>query len=192
MGTTLDNVPNAVPYLAAQAQRLAWWREQLGPRRRRWRVGVVCSGNPRHGNDHNRSIGLEQLAVLGELDAEVHLLQSELREADLPWLQRLGWIDHRARLTDFAETAALVQCMDAVVSVDTAVAHLAGALGRPLFLLLPAIPDWRWLLDRADSPWYPSARLFRQQRPGQWEQPLRLLGQALRAHLEAEAGDERR
>lgn len=188
LGTTLQSVPARIPYLMAEPARVAAWRERLGPRKRP-RVGVACSGNARHGNDRNRSMALASLAWLEQLDVEVHLVQTELRAADESSLQRLGWIDHRAQLGDFAETAALMQCLDGVVSVDTSVAHLAGALGRPVYVLLPAVPDWRWLLERSDSPWYPSARLFRQPRLGEWEPALSALERVLREQLAAEDSD---
>lgn len=191
LGTTLQSVPAQIPYLAAEPARSAAWQERLGPRTRP-RIGVACSGSARHGNDRNRSLALEKLACLAEVDAEFHLVQDELRAADEPWLQRLGWIDHRAQLSDMAETAALVQCLDAVVSVDTSVAHLAGALGRSLYVLLPAVPDWRWLLERADSPWYPSARLIRQRRVGDWEPAIAELSGLLRERTRTEVrGDGR-
>ena len=178
LGTTLAAIPGRVPYLAPPAQRLQAWRERLGPVRRP-RIGLACSGNPGHGNDRNRSIPLSRFEILRALDAEWHLLQTDLREDDEPSLHALSIVDHRAQLTDFVETAALASCMDAVVSVDTAVAHVAGALGLPLLLLLPEVPDWRWMLDRSDSPWYPSARLFRRPESGDWSVSLRGVAEAL-------------
>jgi hypothetical protein len=155
------------------------------------RYGLACSGNAGHTNDAQRSIPLERLAPVlrslaaapcgsaGDIAIEWHLLQREVRPDDEPWLKVLEINDHREHLVDFAETAALAACMDAVVSVDTSVAHLAGALGIPLHVLLAYDPDWRWLLGRDDTPWYPTARLYRQGRPGDWEEPLRQLGRAL-------------
>lgn len=178
LGTTAASIPDQVPYLAPPAEQLQAWRERLGPASRR-RVGLVCSGNPAHGNDRNRSIPLSRFEPFRDLDVEWHLLQSDLRESDEPSLRALGITDHRPHLADFAETAALASCMDAVVSVDTAVAHLAGALGRPLFLLLPDVADWRWMLQRIDSPWYPSARLFRRPASGDWSAPLGSVAEAL-------------
>jgi tetratricopeptide (TPR) repeat protein len=182
------DIPAAVPYLAAPATRRRAWRERLaataattGAGRRRLRIGLVCSGNPAHGNDRHRSIELRRLQPLAGLGAELHLLQKELRADDEAWLARLGVVDHRAELTDLAETAALASCMDVVVSVDTSVAHLAGAIGRPLCLLLPANPDWRWMLGRDDSPWYPTARLFRQERLGEWDEVVERVAGHLRA-----------
>src|SRR6202000_1371406 len=123
----------------------------------------VWSGNPRHKNDHNRSISLQALLPVLELDASFVSLQKDPRPADQAVLQeRNDIVDLTAHLTDFVETAALIDCLDLVITVDTSVAHLSGALGRPTWILLPDTPDWRWLLDRDDSPWYPSVRLFRQ------------------------------
>jgi len=176
--TALSTIPADVPYLAAPPDRVSWWQAHLGPARRP-RVGLAYSGNPNHGNDRNRSIPVDRLEPLAGAGVEIHLLQNLVRDEDSAWLQRLGIVDHRAELRDFAETAALAACMDAIVSVDTAAAHLAGALNLPLLLLLPAVPDWRWMLGRDDSPWYPSARLIRQRTAGDWVEPLRHAADAL-------------
>ncbi len=138
------------------------WEDRLGLHDR-LRVGLVWSGNPKHNNDHNRSIPLRMLARILDVDATFVSLQKEPRPDDKAvLLERTEIVDLTAHLTDFAETAALVSCLDLVITVDTSVAHLAGALGRPTWILLPYTPDYRWLLDRDDSPWYPTARLFRQ------------------------------
>jgi ADP-heptose:LPS heptosyltransferase len=100
-------------------------------------------------------------------------------------------VDLSGELSDFAETAAAIQNLDLVISVDTAVAHLAGAMGRPVWTLLKLAPDWRWLLGREDSPWYPTMRLFRQERPGDWRAPVARLGEALRGFADARAGAAR-
>ena len=191
----LEDIPGALPYLWSAPARERAWRERLQSAQRLssvaeaappFRIGLIFSGNPAHANDRHRSIALQRFEALAATGAQLHLLQKDLRPDDLPWLARLGVIDHRAELTDFVETAALVCCMDLIVSVDTSVAHLAGALGRPLCLLLPANPDWRWMLGRADTPWYPSARLFRQEVLGDWEKPLgevvRFVQERLREH----------
>jgi ADP-heptose:LPS heptosyltransferase/Flp pilus assembly protein TadD len=183
--TRAESIPWTGPYLHAPADRVAHWAARLAtpaeaaaPRRR---LGLVFSGNKDHANDAERSIPLERLApILGSTAGRAcqwHLLQPDVRVEDEPWLQRLGVIDHRAALGDFAETAALAANLDGVVSVDTSVAHLAGALGLPLYLLLAFNPDWRWMLERGDSPWYPSAQLLRQAVRGDWSDPLRRLGQ---------------
>ncbi len=162
-GTTLQTIPSQTPYLPAPAQTLVRaWEERLGPRNR-LRVGLVWSGNPKHDNDHNRSIPLRLMAQILDVDASFVSLQKDLRPDDSATLVKHPEIvDLTAHLTDFAETAALVSCLDLVITVDTSIAHLAGALGRPTWILLPYTPDYRWLLDRDDSPWYPTMRLFRQ------------------------------
>jgi tetratricopeptide (TPR) repeat protein len=133
----------------------------LGPRSKP-RVGLAWSGNPKHWNDHNRSLQLQKLSGLLDLDAAFISLQKDPRPDDRAQLERTGILDLTAHLTDLAETAALMSCLDLVITVDTGVAHLAGALGRPTWILLPYTPDWRWLLGRDDSPWYSTVRLFRQ------------------------------
>ena len=161
-GTRLDTIPATTPYLPAPASDgVRAWEERLGAHDR-LRVGLVWSGNPNHGNDHNRSIPLQMLARIMDVDATFISLQKDVRAEDRASLERTDIVDLAARLTDFAETAALMSCLDLVISVDTSVAHLAGAQGCPTWILLPYTPDYRWLLDRDDSPWYPSVRLFRQ------------------------------
>ena len=138
------------------------WEDRLGPRDR-LRIGLVWSGNPNHKNDHNRSLPLRDLSPLLDLDATFISLQKEPRPDDkATLLERTNIVDLTEHLTDFVETAALVSGLDLVITVDTSVAHLAGALGCPTWILLPYTPDYRWLLDRDDSPWYPTVRLFRQ------------------------------
>jgi tetratricopeptide (TPR) repeat protein len=162
-GTKLDTIPSETAYLPAPAaSRLQIWEDRLGPHDR-LRVGLVWSGNPKHVNDHNRSLPLSALVQLLDLDATFVSLQKDLKPEDkVTLLAQTNIVDLTDHLTDFAETAALVSSLDVVITVDTSVAHLAGALGRPTWILLPYWPDYRWLLDRDDSPWYPTARLFRQ------------------------------
>ncbi|CAG0950919.1 Lipoprotein NlpI [Rhodocyclaceae bacterium] len=177
--TNGENIPSAVPYLAARQKDLIAWRERLAGNDG-LKVGIVASGNPRHKNDHNRSLPLQELAALAGPGIVLHLLQKECRPTDVTWLERTPIIrDLRPWLTDLSETAAAVACLDLVITVDTSVAHLAGALGRPVWILLPFNPDWRWLLDRPDSPWYPTARLFRQPAPGDWGSVLATVRQTL-------------
>jgi tetratricopeptide (TPR) repeat protein len=161
--TKLETIPSATPYLPAPAaSRLQAWEDRLGPHDR-LRIGLVWSGNPKHRNDLNRSIPLHLLARIVDVDATFVSLQKDPRPDDGAILhKRNDIVDLTSHLTDFAETAALVSCLDLVIAVDTSVAHLAGALGRPTWILLPFVPDYRWLLDRDDSPWYPTVRLFRQ------------------------------
>jgi Glycosyltransferase family 9 (heptosyltransferase) len=161
--TRLDTIPSATPYLPHPANSLVQaWEDRLGPHSK-LRVGLVWSGSVAHTNDHNRSIPLRTLSRILDVDATFVSLQKDLRTNDAAVLrERRDIIDLTADLTDFAETAALLCCLDLVVTVDTSVAHLAAALGCPTWILLPWTPDYRWLLGRDDSPWYPTARLFRQ------------------------------
>ena len=168
-GTRLDTIPFADGYLPAPpAARMQAWERRLGPRAR-FRVGIVWSGDPGHKNDHNRSIALRALGPLLDCDVQFVSLQKGVRDEDRAFLaERPDIVDLTEQLTDFSETAALVSCLDLVISVDTSVVHLAGALGKPVWTMLPFNPDWRWLLDRDDSPWYRSMRLFRQPARGDW------------------------
>jgi tetratricopeptide (TPR) repeat protein len=162
-GTRLDTIPSAKSYLPLPASGCVQaWEDRLGPRTR-LRVGLVWSGSQTHANDHNRSIPLQTLSGILSVDANFVSLQKDPRPNDAAFLrERSDIIDFTADLTNFTETAALVSCLDLVITVDTSVAHLAGALGCPTWMLLPYTPDYRWLLDRDDSPWYPTVRLFRQ------------------------------
>ena len=166
--TTLDTIPYGAGYLPPPpADRVQAWASRLGAHDR-LRVGLVWSGNPRHMNDRNRSIPLERLAPILDIDAAFVSLQKDPRPGDKATLARTAILDWSSDLTNFAETAALICCLDLVITVDTSVAHLAAALGRPTWILLPFTPDYRWLLDRDDSPWYPTARLFRQSAAGDY------------------------
>ena len=167
--TTLATIPSTVPYLHADEHRQTQWRQRLGEKTA-FRVGLVWSGSKAHPDDRNRSMSLDRLTPLLELPVEFHCLQKEIREEDQPLLQQFPALKtHMDELNDFADTAALVSAMDLVISVDTSIAHLAGALAKPVWVLLPYAPDYRWLLDRADSPWYPTATLFRQSAPKDWD-----------------------
>jgi ADP-heptose:LPS heptosyltransferase len=167
--TTLESIPSPGPYLEPDAGKVEQWSKRLGPKSRP-RIGVVWSGNSQHKNDHNRSIPLESLLPQLPEQFDWVSLQREVREADSRVLELHPGVRHfGAELEDFTDTAALCALMDFVISVDTSVAHLSGALGRPTWILLPHLPDWRWLLDREDSPWYASAKLYRQSTAGQWD-----------------------
>ncbi len=166
--TTLETIPSAVPYLFADAEKQAAWQAALGNKTKP-RVGMVWSGAAKHRNDHNRSISLATLQPLFDASCEFHSLQKEYRAGDASLLPRIANLHcHDNALQDFEDTAALIAEMDVVISVDTSVAHLAGAMGKPVWLLLPFAPDYRWMLHRADSPWYPTMSLLRQPKPGDW------------------------
>jgi hypothetical protein len=168
LGTTVDTIPADVPYLYADPAKVEDWRRHLGAARAP-RVGLAWSGSAIYRNDRKRSLPLGALAELMSLPIEFHALQKDIREDDRAAAREFGRLRlHEGRLNDFSDTAALLELMDLVVSVDTSVAHLAGAMGKPVWVLLPFLPDHRWFLDRADSPWYPTATLLRQSRPGDW------------------------
>jgi hypothetical protein len=162
-GTTLESIPASTSYLPRPANaRVQAWEDRLG-RRDQLRVGLVWSGNAAQGKDHNRSIPLKTLSRIIVPGATFVSLQKDPRSQDQAVLrERPDIIDLSEHFTDFAETASLIACLDLVITVCTSVAHLAAALGCPAWVLLSAAPDWRWLLERDDSPWYPTARLFRQ------------------------------
>jgi tetratricopeptide (TPR) repeat protein len=177
--TRPEPIPDA-PYLAPPAGRVADWRERLPPGRPR--AGFVWSGSSTHKNDANRSIALARLAPLFENPAMPCLsLQTELREADRDTLRGLPSLVHLGDdIRDFIDTAAIISLLDVVVAVDTAVAHLAGALGKPVVILLPFAADFRWMRDRDDTPWYPTAKLMRQPAFGDWDSVIIRLRDELR------------
>lgn len=179
-GTTLETIPAAIPYLAIDDDRCRRWRRRLAevgtPR-----VGLVWRGSPVHTNDRNRSLPVSALAPLvAGPPARFVSLQKDATAEELATLNAAGPVLPLGNeVADFADTAAAIAALDLVITVDTSVAHLAGALGAPLWLLLPRPADWRWLEDREDSPWYPTARLFRQPTPGAWDAVVRRVAEAL-------------
>ncbi|NVO16642.1 MAG: tetratricopeptide repeat protein [Rhodoplanes sp.] len=181
LGTTLATLPADVPYLFPASRKLAAWRERFAARPG-LKVGLVWAGNPKHRFDQRRSIPLA--ALLPHLPQEgvaLYSLQKDPRPKDRASLaERPDIVDLSDALGDFSDTAAAVAALDLVVTVDSAVAHLAGALARPTWLLTPHALDWRWLRDRADSPWYPTMRLIRQSRARDWSDVLARLDEGLR------------
>ncbi|HEY8025770.1 MAG TPA: tetratricopeptide repeat protein [Burkholderiaceae bacterium] len=176
----LENMAECEPYLHAAPERVAHWQRVLPPAGQA-RVGLVWSGNPLFANDRFRSLPLQELQpLLAGNRFLFYSLQKDVREADRPLLQSMTQVtDLAPHLNDFAETAAIVANLDLVITVDTSVAHLAGAMGRKVWIMLPLSPDFRWLLDRTDSPWYRSARLFRQRSVGDWRTVVADAAQAL-------------
>jgi tetratricopeptide (TPR) repeat protein len=168
-GTDLTTIPNNVPYVQAPATKAAYWRYRLD-RFPGKKIGIVCSGNPQHKNDYNRSCPLAAFKPLAAAAGNtLFLLQKEIRPTDTAVLaDSPEFINLSAELNDFTDTAAIVANLDLVIAVDTSVVHLTGAMGKPVWVVLPFAPDWRWMLDRSDSPWYPSMRLFRQPKPDDW------------------------
>jgi tetratricopeptide (TPR) repeat protein len=177
VNTTLSSIPSPDGYLLAPERERRRWAKWLGARNRRRRVGICWAGNPNHKNDKNRSIPSDLLAALDGI-SEVDWINLQ-KGHPLPGSLEL-WNAAR-ELRNFADTAGLIENLDLVVSVDTSVAHLAGALGKPVWVLLPFAPDWRWMLDRPDSPWYSGARLFRQSEPGDWRPVLDRVAHEVRA-----------
>lgn len=170
--TRLESIPAAVPYLRADPSRIADWQrrlQQLTPPGFR-RIGLVWAGRPEHTNDRKRSLSLAALAPLAALDGICFFsLQKGEAGGQLgEYFARAPLIHLGPEIADFDDTMAILEHLERTVTVDTALAHLAGAMGKPALLLLPYAPDWRWLRDRTDSPWYPSLSLFRQPRPAEW------------------------
>jgi hypothetical protein len=172
-GMTLATIPAPVPYLRADPARVAHWSavvDQLAPTAGR-RVGLVWAGRPTHANDHRRSTSLASLSPLFSAQGIAYVsLQKGDRQADIGrYYGAAPLINLGAQITDWEDSMAVIAALDAVVTVDTAVAHFAGAMGRPVHLMLPHAGEWRWLLQREDSPWYPTMRLHRQPSPGRWD-----------------------
>jgi tetratricopeptide (TPR) repeat protein len=165
--TRLETIPSTAPYLHVPKRALEYWGALLGTRRS-LRIGLAWAGNPKHVRDLERSMKLDDLLPLLDVDATFVSLQKEVRAGDAAALTSCGVLQFGQELEDFSDTAALISQLDLVISVDTSVAHLAGALGKPVWILLTHVPDWRWLLGRDHSPWYPSARLFRQREAREW------------------------
>lgn len=183
MKTSVETIPAPIPYLFANPSKVEKWQNSLG-KREKMRVGFVWSGSTKHDNDANRSIPLQDLQALLQLDVEWHSLQKEYRIYDLSTILQYPQLQqHQDELNDFDDTAALISCMDLIITVDTSVAHLAGALGKPLWILVPFSPDYRWLLEREDSPWYPNAKLVRQPSMGDWATPIAKLVEMFKHEL---------
>jgi Tfp pilus assembly protein PilF len=185
LGTRLETVPSEQRYIFADTQLREAWQARLPPPTKP-RIGLVWSGSSKHKNDSLRSIDLSALVPLLSPAAHWISLQNEPRPGDAVVLEELRQVvSYGDALKDFADTAAVIDLLDLVITVDTSVAHLAGAMGRPVWILLPFNSDWRWLLDRDDSPWYPSARLFRQQQFGSWASVFTSLHAALAEFVES-------
>lgn len=172
-GTRTDTIPAPIPYLRAEPARATRWAERLNGLVPRGfgRIGLIWAGRPTHNNDRNRSARLGDFSPLANVPGIALLaLQKGPRTGQAgTYYGRAPLINIGAEIQDYDDTMAILECLDLLVTVDTSVAHLAGAMGRPVWILLPRAPDWRWLLDRADTPWYPSVRLFRQQTVRRWD-----------------------
>lgn len=187
-GTTLDTIPAAIPYVSADPRQALIWGQRLSGGD--LKIGIVWAGSPRHTNDRNRSCPLHLFGTLMETPG-VRFFSLQQGPARSQLAQHRDWpiADLADDLDDWADTAAVVENLDLVISVDTAVLHLAGAMGKKAWAILPFVPDWRWMLARTDSPWYPSMTLFRQDRAGNWnwvfeqvKSQLAALGQTSKAH----------
>lgn len=178
-GTTLDTIPHVESYLKAEPKYLQKWQAKVS-RGEKLNIGVVWAGSAKHNRNAARSLPLELFSALFELDANFHCLQKEVSEADYKrsktWQNLQFWHNE---LDSFSDTAALIAQMDLVISVDTSVAHLSAAMGKPTWIMLSYHPDFRWLLERDDSPWYQSVKLFRQQACLSWQPVINSIKHAL-------------
>jgi Tfp pilus assembly protein PilF len=173
---TLETIPAEVPYLHADPLEARRWSQRLPAG---FRVGIAWSGSPWHYNDRRRSLSADLLAPLGDV-VNTSFIGLEHRPSERAKGPAFPYVDLSFELTDFADTAAVVANLDLLITVDTAVAHLAGAMGKPVWIMLPFAAEYRWLLERDDSPWYPTARLFRQPSPGDWRLVVARVAQELR------------
>lgn len=182
-GTTVASIPSAPFYLRAPDCRIGKWRNLLGEWQRP-RVGVVWRGNRAHKNDHNRSMPIESFAPLFSCEANFFPILPDLSSNEFSLLQEFANVHPVLQGgDDFSDSAALISLLDLVITVDTSSAHLSGALGLPTWVLLPRVPDWRWLWDTNKSPWYPSALLFRQDESASWEGVMRRVSERLHDFL---------
>ena len=182
--TTLETIPARIPYLSVDSHVLESWRSHLG-RCSAFKVGIAWQGNPEHVNDYQRSVPLASFAPLAEVPGvQLYSLQKGKGTEQLEAGKRLPIVDLSNRLSAFQDTGAALQNLDLLITVDTAVARLRGALGVPAWVLLRYAGDWRWLTGREDSPWYPTMRLFRQTEPGNWNGVMNRVNDALRDKLD--------
>ncbi len=183
--TNLENIPTSPRYIQADPEMVEAWAGKLS-NENRFKVGLVWAGNPKSQNDYNRSCTLDQLAPLATVDQCVFYSLQKWQAAEQAKTPPDGMalINLDSEIEDFADTAAIIMNLDLVITVDTSVAHLAGALGKPVWVMLPFIPDWRWFLNREKSPWYPSAHLFRQPNLRDWENVISEVTRALKTSVE--------
>ena len=167
--TNFDNIPSTNSYIQADEDNSIFWRDKLNPTNKKMNIGVACSGDKNHLNDKNRSMDLRFFEPIAN-KANLFLVQKDLREKDRDFLNQHPDIKFLGEeIKSFNDSASITQAMDLVITVDTSLAHLSGALGKPTIIMLPWSPEWRWLLDRQDSPWYPTAKIFRQPNRDNWE-----------------------
>jgi hypothetical protein len=170
-GTTLENIPVEIPYCTADALLSRKWKDRLQHEDSRFKIGLVWAGRTKAKRERGRTCSLALFSALAGFDGVIFysLQKGEGAEQAKNPPENMELIDYTEEIHDFSDTAAFIGNLDLVISIDTAVSHLAGALGKPVWTLLPFAPDWRWMLNRDDSPWYPTMRLFRQPSPGDWE-----------------------
>jgi tetratricopeptide (TPR) repeat protein len=183
-GTTLETIPAEIPYIHAETAKAQYWRNKLaGPF---FKVGIVWAGSPTHGNDRYRSCKLKDFAPVAKVDGfRLYGLQKGVAAAQMDEMAEvLPIVNISKEFEDFTDTAAAIENLDLVISVDTSVLHLAGAMGKPAWALLPYAPEWRWMLNRQDSPWYPTMRLFRQSQWSHWEPVFEQVAAELQAAAE--------
>jgi Flp pilus assembly protein TadD len=178
MKTTEPTIPGREPYITAPAEKAARWHERLADDGHR-KVGLAWAGRSTHPHDRQRSIAFEQLAPLASAERVTFISLQKGITVKPALAESLKLIDWTAELHDFSDTAGLIANLDIVITVDTAVAHLAAAMGKPVWVMLPFVPDWRWMLARMDSPWYPTIRLFRQKRYGDWASVVKEVAEEL-------------
>jgi hypothetical protein len=192
-GTQLESIPSSIPYVSADSQQVQSWADEIADESRDLKVGLVWAGSPIHTKNKRRSMELRQFSPLSAVRGmKFYSLQKgasaeQVHDPDVG----LKLIDLTHKLNDFSDTAALIANLDLVITVDTAVAHLAGAMGKPVWVLLPFVPDWRWMMDREDSPWYPTMRLFRQKVAGQWDKVIERVADSLAKRCKFAASAER-
>jgi hypothetical protein len=179
MGLKLGDLPGKIPYLQADTQRVEKWRTRLADLPRPL-VALVWAGRPTHTNDANRSLTLAQLAALAQAGITfVSIQKGPAKDQAQNSPAGMSLVSLSGEIDDFEDTAAILSLTDLLISVDSSPVHLAGALGRPVWVMLPFVPDWRWLLGRTDTPWYPSTRLFRQPSPGDWSSVMMAMASEL-------------
>jgi tetratricopeptide (TPR) repeat protein len=184
LNLSLDTIPAVSPYLFADLRMTLDWRRHYNTHR--LKIGIVWAGNPLHKRDAQRSCRLEYFLPMAAMEhVRLYSLKKEVSDQERRLLSERNELIHLGDdFKTFAETAAAVHNLDLIITADTSMAHLAGAMGKPTWLMLNYLPDWRWMLERTDSPWYPSMRLFRQPAPGDWQSVFEALGRALQAHVQ--------
>jgi hypothetical protein len=188
--TTLENIPTKVPYLSVNSTLIQKWQDKMQGDNSKLKVGLVWQGNPKHNNDMNRSIPFNYFSVFTQLsDITFYSLQKDKGSEQLKNLPiGMKFVDLTEEINDFSDTAALIENLDLTISVDTSVAHLAGALGKSVWTLIPyKKSDWRWMINREDSPWYPTMRLFRQPQRGDWNSVMERVSEELQKLISSKA-----